>query len=158
MSNVTTTALHASDRSQLISAHLPPLMTLATINGQTSTLNSGDAPPFSATYPLKPLYAALRSRRQATVAVLSHQTVSRNSSPSKTLSGPTIHARGSPSGHPASPMLVDTTASHFTLKVCLPRLIRHEMITVYAKKGDRLAVIADAWHAGTDDCAFFRSS
>ncbi|KAH7920885.1 hypothetical protein BV22DRAFT_1020408 [Leucogyrophana mollusca] len=42
-----------------------------------------------------------------------------------------------------------TTATH-TLTVALPRTIQPEMVTVSAKKGDRLDVVADAWHMESD--------
>lgn len=36
------------------------------------------------------------------------------------------------------------------LSVILPRVIQPEMVTVAAKKGDRLDVVADAWHMEHD--------
>ncbi|KAF8554454.1 hypothetical protein OG21DRAFT_1412550 [Imleria badia] len=42
-----------------------------------------------------------------------------------------------------------TTTSH-VLSVSLPRVILPEMVTVTAKKGDRVDVVADAWHMERD--------
>ncbi|KAH7913791.1 hypothetical protein BJ138DRAFT_1001545 [Hygrophoropsis aurantiaca] len=43
-------------------------------------------------------------------------------------------------------MAVNSTSSTYTLAVLLPRAIQPEMVTVSAKKGDRLDIVADAWH------------
>ncbi|KAG2062696.1 hypothetical protein BDR04DRAFT_949685, partial [Suillus decipiens] len=42
-------------------------------------------------------------------------------------------------------MIIQSTTSSHKLAVTLPRTIRSEMITIYAKKGDRLDIIASAW-------------
>ncbi|KIJ60379.1 hypothetical protein HYDPIDRAFT_98877 [Hydnomerulius pinastri MD-312] len=42
-----------------------------------------------------------------------------------------------------------TTAAH-SFSVTLPRVIQSEMVTVSAKKGDRLDIVADAWHMEHD--------
>ncbi|KZP17718.1 hypothetical protein FIBSPDRAFT_830296 [Athelia psychrophila] len=47
-------------------------------------------------------------------------------------------------------MHVVSTASGYTLNAQLPIDIQPEMITVSAKKGDRIAVVADVWHMETD--------
>jgi len=43
------------------------------------------------------------------------------------------------------------SSSNYKLNVQLPTAIQREMITVSAKKGDRIAIVADAWHM-EEDC------
>ena len=50
-------------------------------------------------------------------------------------------------------MATQSSCSMHTFSVTIPRIILHEMITVSAKKGDRLDVVADAWHM-EQDCEF----
>ncbi|KAF9223805.1 hypothetical protein BS17DRAFT_705192 [Gyrodon lividus] len=47
-------------------------------------------------------------------------------------------------------MIVQSTPASHSLSVTLPRVIQPEMVTVSAKKGDRLDVVADAWHMERD--------
>ena len=49
------------------------------------------------------------------------------------------------------PMLVRSTPAQHTLTVRLPEGLAPEMVTISAKKGARLAVVADLWHR-EDDC------
>ena len=52
------------------------------------------------------------------------------------------------------PMLVRSTPAQHTLAVRLPEGLAPEMVTISAKKGARLAVVADLWHR-EDDCECF---
>ncbi|KAG6330975.1 hypothetical protein ID866_8115 [Astraeus odoratus] len=47
-------------------------------------------------------------------------------------------------------MLTQSSSGTHTFSVTLPCTILPEMITVSAKKGDRLDVVADAWHMESD--------
>lgn len=47
-------------------------------------------------------------------------------------------------------MTTQSSSTLHTFSVVLPRTILPEMITVSAKKGDRLDVVADAWHMEHD--------
>lgn len=56
------------------------------------------------------------------------------------------------SSHPPSMNICSSPAKH-SLDVQLPTAIRPEMVTISANKGDKLKVVADAWHMETD-CEF----
>ncbi|KAH7884271.1 hypothetical protein F5I97DRAFT_1812075 [Phlebopus sp. FC_14] len=47
-------------------------------------------------------------------------------------------------------MASQSTPTTHTFSVELPRVFQPEMVTVSAKKGDRLDVVADAWHMEHD--------
>ncbi|KAG1781768.1 hypothetical protein EV702DRAFT_962306 [Suillus placidus] len=47
-------------------------------------------------------------------------------------------------------MVIQSTLSTHSLSVVLPRAIQSEMVTVSVKKGDRLNIVADAWHMEND--------
>ncbi|KAG9314945.1 hypothetical protein JVU11DRAFT_4054 [Chiua virens] len=63
---------------------------------------------------------------------------------------PTDRLRRSPPPDSCPPMDVESTTTSHILSVTLPRVIQPEMVTVAAKKGDRLDVVADAWHMERD--------
>lgn len=63
---------------------------------------------------------------------------------------PTDRSRRSPPPDSCPPMVVQSTTATHLLSVTLPRVIQPEMVTVAAKKGDRLDVVADAWHMERD--------
>ena len=48
-------------------------------------------------------------------------------------------------------MHTTSSNSKYVLNVQLPIEIKREMVTVSAKKGDRIAIVADAWHM-EEDC------
>ncbi|KAF8988562.1 hypothetical protein BDQ17DRAFT_1257614 [Cyathus striatus] len=50
-------------------------------------------------------------------------------------------------------MTAQTSQAKHSLTVTLPKSIAPEMVTVSANKGDRLKVVADAWHM-EDDCHY----
>ena len=63
---------------------------------------------------------------------------------------PTDRSRRSPPSDSCPPMVVQSTTTSHILSVTLPRIIQPEMVTVIVKKGDRLNVVADAWHMERD--------
>jgi len=63
---------------------------------------------------------------------------------------PTDRSRRSPPSDSCPPMVLQSTTTSHILSVTLPRVIQPEMVTVVAKKGDRLNVVADAWHMERD--------
>ncbi|KAK0194090.1 hypothetical protein F5146DRAFT_1221603 [Armillaria mellea] len=56
------------------------------------------------------------------------------------------HNRRAPSPSCSPPMTVTSSPTKHTLEVHLPPDIQPEMVTISAKKGDKLKVVADAWH------------
>lgn len=66
------------------------------------------------------------------------------------VSPPTNHSRRSPPPGSCPEMATQSSSTLHTFSVMLPRTILPEMITVSAKKGDRLDVVADAWHMEHD--------
>jgi hypothetical protein len=47
-------------------------------------------------------------------------------------------------------MAISSSNANYTLHVQLPVTILPEMITISAQKGDKLKVVADAWHMEND--------
>lgn len=66
---------------------------------------------------------------------------------------PLAHARRG-AAHNVPPAVLETSPAQYTLSIALPRpggaLLASEMITVSARRGGRLAVVADAWHLERD--------
>ncbi|KAI0635550.1 hypothetical protein C8Q77DRAFT_1071575 [Trametes polyzona] len=63
---------------------------------------------------------------------------------------PIARSRRTPSPARTPPMRVHSTAVEHTLTVRLPEGLAPEMVTVCAKKGARLSVVADLWHLESD--------
>lgn len=63
---------------------------------------------------------------------------------------PIAHSRRTPSPARTPPMRVHSSAGEHTLVVRLPDGLAPEMVTVCAKKGARLSVVADLWHRESD--------
>ncbi|KAL7278936.1 hypothetical protein ACG7TL_006767 [Trametes sanguinea] len=63
---------------------------------------------------------------------------------------PIAHARRTPSPARTPPMRLLSTRGEHTLTVYLPEGLAPEMVTVCAKKGARLSVVADLWHREHD--------
>lgn len=72
-----------------------------------------------------------------------------SSCPSIVLS-PMDRARRSPPPDSSPEMTTQSSSNAYTFSVTLPSSIQSEMITVTAMKGDRLDVVADAWHMERD--------
>jgi hypothetical protein len=70
---------------------------------------------------------------------------------SQSMLSPTARARRAPSPSRTPAMHMTWSSSNYKLNVQLPTAIQREMITVSAKKGDRIAIVADAWHM-EEDC------
>ncbi|KAJ3548494.1 hypothetical protein NMY22_g1239 [Coprinellus aureogranulatus] len=62
------------------------------------------------------------------------------------LPSPMDRSRRMPSSNHAPQMTVASSVYFYTLSVQLPTAIQPEMVTVCANKGDKLKVVADAWH------------
>ncbi|KAL4064628.1 hypothetical protein J3A83DRAFT_643108 [Scleroderma citrinum] len=63
---------------------------------------------------------------------------------------PMDRSRRSPAPGSCPEMITQSSCTMHTFSVTLPRTILPEMVTVSAKKGDRLDVVADAWHMERD--------
>jgi hypothetical protein len=67
---------------------------------------------------------------------------------------PLARSRRSPAGHNVPPAHIETFPRSYRLSIALPRPggapFASEMITVSARSGGRLAVVADAWHLEHD--------
>ncbi|KAF7366725.1 hypothetical protein MSAN_00930600 [Mycena sanguinolenta] len=50
-------------------------------------------------------------------------------------------------------MHISSSTSEHTLGICLPIGIKSEMVTISTAKGDKLKIVADAWHLEVD-CHF----
>lgn len=75
---------------------------------------------------------------------------SSSSSSDSSSSSPTARWRRSPSPESRPTMVIQSTLSTHSLSVVLPRAIQSEMVTVSVKKGDKLNIVADAWHMEND--------
>lgn len=78
---------------------------------------------------------------------------SSSSSSDSSSSSPTARWRRSPSPESRPTMVIQSTLSTHSLSVVLPRAIQSEMVTVSVKKGDKLNIVADAWHM-ENDCKY----
>jgi hypothetical protein len=71
---------------------------------------------------------------------------------------PLAHARRGAASDAAPPAQIETFSTLYRLSIVLPRPggepLAPEMITVSARRGARLAVVADAWHL-EHDCEFW---
>jgi len=63
-----------------------------------------------------------------------------------TLPSPMDRTRRMPPSSQTPDMTLSSSTTTHTLSVMLPRSIQPEMVTISANKGDRLRVVADAWH------------
>ena len=71
------------------------------------------------------------------------------------LESPSSRNRRSPTESETPPMNVHSTAAEHTLDVWLPKELAPEMVTVSAKKGNRLSIVADVWNR-ENNCELFR--
>ncbi|KAF7292989.1 hypothetical protein MIND_01198200 [Mycena indigotica] len=62
----------------------------------------------------------------------------------------TARSRRTPSLSQYPPLLVNSSQTSYTIKICLPTTIAAEMVTICTLKGDKLRVVADAWHLESD--------
>lgn len=67
-----------------------------------------------------------------------------------TIPSPMDRSQRSPPPGSCPEMTTQSSCTTHTFSVTLPRTILPEMVTVSAKKGDRLDVVADAWHMERD--------
>ncbi|CAA7269478.1 unnamed protein product [Cyclocybe aegerita] len=98
--------------------------------------------------PPPPLSLSLSSR-QHHVSPSSSNTSSSSASPVSPMRG----GGASQQPAPTPEMKIQSEPHVHMLSVFLPRTISPEMVTISANKGDRLRVVADAWHM-EDECHF----
>ncbi|TFK49722.1 hypothetical protein OE88DRAFT_372433 [Heliocybe sulcata] len=63
---------------------------------------------------------------------------------------PTARSRRSPPPSKSPPVVVKSTTSRYTLTVDLGPKFQSEMVTIAAKKGDSVDVVADLWYLEND--------
>ncbi|KAK7019824.1 hypothetical protein R3P38DRAFT_2782131 [Favolaschia claudopus] len=93
-----------------------------------------------------PTYPA--SAPSPVVTALARPTLSESRHPSVT-----ARARRAPSSSKYPPLRIDTSTREYVLDVVLPVEIKPEMVTLSTLKGDKLRIVADAWHL-EKDCHF----
>ena len=69
---------------------------------------------------------------------------------------PMDRTRRMPPSNQTPDMTLSTSSTAHTLSVMLPTSIQPEMVTISANKGDRLRVVADAWHMEGESEFLFR--
>lgn len=66
------------------------------------------------------------------------------------LFSPAARYRRAPAPSHSPPINIVSTSLKHTIDVHLPSVIQPEMVTISANKGDRIKIVADAWHMETD--------
>ncbi|KAF6755025.1 hypothetical protein DFP72DRAFT_1064564 [Ephemerocybe angulata] len=122
-------------------------------SGTTSTSNSLNAHDqalrqFAQHIPTPPSQSLGAASREPATAVNTptHPGHSRTASHYETLPSPMDRCRRMPPSNHTPQMTVASTLYNYTLSVKLSPAIQPEMVTVCANKGDKLKVVADAWH------------
>lgn len=101
---------------------------------------------------LSPPPSERKGHRLPSIRLVTSKSMSLSSTISaSTIPSPTARARRIPSPSRTPPMHITPSDSKYVLNVQLPTEIQREMVTVSAKKGDRIAIVADAWHM-EEDC------
>ncbi|KAJ6590963.1 hypothetical protein DFH09DRAFT_907956 [Mycena vulgaris] len=59
-------------------------------------------------------------------------------------------ARRVPSSSRYPPVDINASATQYTFDISLPTAIKPEMVTITTAKGDKLRIVADAWHLESD--------
>jgi hypothetical protein len=62
------------------------------------------------------------------------------------LFGPLARQRRAPLPAQMPPVVVRESFSHYTINVYLPTIIQSDMVTIAVVKGDKMKLVADAWH------------
>ncbi|KAF7329741.1 hypothetical protein MKEN_00237400 [Mycena kentingensis (nom. inval.)] len=62
----------------------------------------------------------------------------------------TARARRVPSASQYPPLRIDSSRTAYTMELALPSSISAEMVTITTAKGDKLKIVADAWHLESD--------
>ncbi|KAF4571709.1 hypothetical protein EYR40_008226 [Pleurotus pulmonarius] len=87
------------------------------------------------------------------------QQVQPSTATERALASPLARAHRAPPPADAPPLQIHSTPSKHTLCVQFPQRMgaemRPEMVTVCAKRGDRLGIVADAWHLERNCESFF---
>ncbi|KAF6755365.1 hypothetical protein DFP72DRAFT_339529 [Ephemerocybe angulata] len=122
-------------------------------SGTTSTSNFMSAHDqalrqFALHIPTPPSLSLGAASRQPAPAVNTptHPSHSRTASHYESLPSPMDRSRRMPPSNHTPQMTVASTLYNYTLSVKLSSAIQPEMVTVCANKGDKLKVVADAWH------------
>jgi hypothetical protein len=68
------------------------------------------------------------------------------SPPSPALPSPVARSRRAVSPSDSPPIHLSSSSSRHTLGVQLPTVIQPDMVTISVKRGDKLEIVADAWH------------
>jgi hypothetical protein len=128
----------------------------------TNTMHARDDPlrQFALHIPAPPtlsLSAASRQPAPSVHAGAMHTSSGRTSSTLgyDDLPSPMDRSRRMPSSTHAPQMTVASSVYFYTLSVTLPTSIQPEMVTVCANKGDKLKVVADAWHMENESASRF---
>ncbi|KAJ7201036.1 hypothetical protein GGX14DRAFT_465516 [Mycena pura] len=62
----------------------------------------------------------------------------------------TARARRVPSTSRYPPMHINSSTTSYTMEISLPSAIKPEMVTITTGRGDKLRIVADAWHLEID--------
>ncbi|KAJ7704394.1 hypothetical protein B0H17DRAFT_1224401 [Mycena rosella] len=80
-------------------------------------------------------------------------TLDRPSSSESRRTSLTARARRAPSSSRYPPIDITASTTQYTFDVVLPTAIKPEMVTITTARGDKLKIVADAWHLEAD-CHF----
>lgn len=122
------------------------------LTSSTNTMPARDDPlrQFALHIPAPPALSLSSASRQPVPSVhagSAHTSSARaTSTPYDDIPSPMDRSRRMPSSTHAPQMTVASSVYYYTLSVKLPTSIQPEMVTVSANKGDKLKVVADAWH------------
>jgi hypothetical protein len=114
----------------------------------------GSSPSLPMIYTVPPSRSAFAFSHLEPVQIISrpprHDPPSASGQTTDSIPSPTARSRRAPSPSETPPMHLESSSSKYTLDVYLPTDIQSEMVTISAKKGNRLDVVADAWHREQD--------
>ncbi|KAI3596149.1 hypothetical protein WG66_008963 [Moniliophthora roreri] len=131
----------------------------------SSSSSSSDNTPPETTFPTSNLYesasapASTRNEMMLASSAVPRLDIARLSPPPSIATShstrsavfsPMERARRTAPPDNSPPMTIQSSPLKHTLQVKLPVIIQPEMVTISANKGDKLKVIADAWHLEND--------
>lgn len=160
--NMTTSTSYPLHFPSINTAHLPPVSIPLPPSPAIPTQTTEESTPTLAlmtqsaeTRPSMPS-PTIRSRKDprssfpSVCPVMSKSSSQSSTSSESSMQSPIARARRAASPSRIPQMDLVSSSSRHTLTVQLPTEIKPEMVTISAKKGDRLAVVADAWHMEVD--------
>ncbi|KAL4262776.1 SHSP domain-containing protein [Pleurotus pulmonarius] len=116
----------------------------------SSTSSSGSSSNRSSYVPPSPTITAFHTAPTSSHPAFASPPLHGPSPASRALASPLARAHRAPPPADAPPLQIHSTPSKHTLCVQFPQRMgaemRPEMVTVCAKRGDRLGIVADAWH------------